>query len=100
MTATAISSTSVRVNWNMLEESERNGNITHFEIILTPSLLAVASFPIPTISVNTLWKSREADIIGLEEFTEYDVTIRAFTVVGPGPFSPASLVVTLEDGKS
>ena len=94
--ATAVSSTTIRVEWNNVEEAERNGNITHFEIIISlPSSAAVNE---SNITVQVSWKDRDFMFDDLEEFTEYNVSLRAFTVVGPGPFSPHLGVQTLEDG--
>ena len=39
-------------------------------------------------------------IIGLEEFVEYSIRMRAYTALGPGPFSPLVSSITFEDGKS
>ena len=94
--ATAVSSTTIRVEWNNVEEAERNGNITHFEIIISESLSAAVNES--NISVQVSWKDRDFVFEDLEEFTEYNVFLRAFTVVGPGPFSPHLGVQTLEDG--
>ena len=36
---------------------------------------------------------------GLQEYVEYNITVRAYTIVGPGPFSPGVNNRTFEDGK-
>ena len=38
-------------------------------------------------------------ILGLESFTEYQVSIAALTELGMGPYSPPVLVKTLENGE-
>ena len=35
----------------------------------------------------------------LEEYAEYNISVRAFTKVGPGPFSPTVIARTLETSK-
>ena len=35
---------------------------------------------------------------GLQEYVEYTITVRAYTSVGPGPFSPAVNNRTAENG--
>jgi len=39
------------------------------------------------------------ELEGLEEYVEYSVRVRAYTSVGPGPFSVAMVSRTLEDGE-
>ena len=36
---------------------------------------------------------------GLQEYVEYNISIRAYTSVGRGPFSPGVNNQTFEDGK-
>ena len=36
---------------------------------------------------------------GLQEYVEYNITVGAYTIVGPGPFSPGVNNRTFEDGK-
>ena len=35
---------------------------------------------------------------GLQEYVEYNIIVRAYTIVGPGPFSPAVNNRTAENG--
>ena len=39
------------------------------------------------------------ELDGLEEYVDYSVRVRAYTSVGPGPFSAAVVNWTLEDGE-
>ena len=39
------------------------------------------------------------ELEGLEEYIEYSVRVRAYTSVGPGPFSVAMVTRTLQDGE-
>ena len=38
------------------------------------------------------------NITGLEEYVEYNISVRAYTSVGPGPYSDPVTERTLEDG--
>ena len=35
----------------------------------------------------------------VQEFVGYNISVRAYTIVGEGPFSDSMIVVTPEDGK-
>ena len=50
-----------------------------------------------TMTMNT---SNTSIVLGeLQEYVEYNVSVRAYTSVGPGPFSPGVDNQTFEDGK-
>ena len=50
-----------------------------------------------TITMNT---SNTSIVLGeLQEYIEYNISVRAYTSVGPGPFSPGMDNRTFEDGK-
>lgn len=93
----AVSSTSLSISWNKVPETERNGNITHYEIVYTPvnSPLLDQQPKISTTGGPALVSILE----GLEEYTMYNVSVRAVTIVGSGPLSPPQMDQTLEDGK-
>ena len=38
------------------------------------------------------------NITGLEDYVEYNISVRAYTSVGPGPYSDPVTVRTSEDG--
>ena len=38
------------------------------------------------------------ELTGLEEFVEYNISVRAYTSQGPGPFSDNITQLTQEDG--
>ena len=40
-----------------------------------------------------------ATLTGLQEFTEYNISVRAYTSVGPGPYSEEVTNRTFEDGE-
>ena len=41
----------------------------------------------------------EAMLASLRQFTRYEVSVRAFNLVGSGPASPAQFITTLEGGR-
>ena len=52
-------------------------------------------------SINTTGPVLMMNLTGLEEYVEYDITVRAYTSEGPGPYSyPPVTERTLEDGMS
>ena len=50
-----------------------------------------------TMTMNT--SNTSIVLGGLEEYVEYNITVRAYTSVGPGPFNPSVDNRTFEDGK-
>ena len=93
----AISSTALRISWNEVPEMERNGNITHYEILYTP-INSTFLEQQPRIS-TTKGPALISILQGLEEFTTYSISVRAVTIVGSGPLSPPQMSQTFEDGK-
>ena len=92
------SSTSLNISWNEVPESERNGNITHYEILYTPVNSPQLEQQQPKISI-TGGPVLASTLEGLEEYTVYSVSVRAVTIVGSGPLSPPQRDRTSEDGK-
>jgi hypothetical protein len=94
---TVNSPTSFKVSWAEVPEAERNGNITHYEIVYTPINSPILEQQ-PQISI-TDGPVLDSVLGGLEEFTSYSVSVRAVTIVGSGPLSPPQMNQTPEDGK-
>ena len=76
---------------------DRNGNITQYEVIYEP----LVTFGGELMTMISTTDSSTFDILlqKLQEYIEYNITIRAFTSVGPGPLSSANIIRTDEDGK-
>ena len=90
------SSTAVLVTWDPVPEIDRNGIITQYEVEFNQSTFNEIS----TSNLTTTDGSQlMVEVEGLEEYVEYTVRVRAFTSVGPGPFSGAMVNRTLEDGE-
>jgi len=84
------------VTWDPVSEIDRNGIITQYEVELNQSTFNEISTSNLTATIGP---QLMVELEGLEEYVEYSVRVRAYTRVGPGPFSDAVMNGTLEDGK-
>ncbi len=81
--------TEIQVTWTAVPEIEQNGVITRYEVFYR-STLDFTNGSISTMDGDTF----TADITELEESVAYNITVRAYTVVGPGPFSEVAMETT------
>ena len=89
-----ISSTEILVSWDEVPAIDQNGIIILYEVRYDPLM----TFGQPmTMTMNT--SNTSIVLGGLQEYVEYNISIRAYTSVGPGPFSPGVDNRTFEDGK-
>ena len=94
LNVTAISTRSVYVQWDMLPLISQNGIIVNYSIFLDPF---ITTNQIPVINSTSDLNIIVEDLI---PDTSYNVSVTAFTRVGPGPPSPpVNVVMTPEDGK-
>ena len=129
MTATVLSSTEIQVNWTEVPEIDQNGIITQYEVmfellrrgrVMGSRELDCTSLHLERCIACRVWESPDADgevatnnsvfvgnnnytviLFGLEEFMTYNISVRAYTSVGPGPYSmPEQTLMTLQDSKS
>ena len=92
--AMVLSSTEIQVNWTEVLEIDQNGNITQYEVIYVP----LTTFGVLTsIAISTT--NLSLTLMNLEEYVEYNISVRAYTSVGPGPYSMGIVRRTFEDGK-
>ena len=87
---------SINVSWMMLECQDHRGNIMLYGVRFS-SLDFMES-------VNQIFNTSSGDetsleVVGLEEFANYTIEVRAYTAVGPGPYSNRIVVRTLPDSK-
>ena len=95
---TNISSTEIMVSWEEVPAINQNGEITTYEIQYVP--LETFEGQISTNTVNTSNGSVLMMVLtGLEEYVEYNISVRAYTSAGPGPYSDPVTERTSEDGK-
>ena len=83
------------VSWNAVRPIDQNGIITDYEVQYIP----LENFG-NTIGVETVNTSDMFFLLNnLEEFVNYNISVRAYTIVGPGPYSDPIMAQTLEDSK-
>ena len=98
VTATAVSSTEIEVLWEEVPNIDQNGVITMYEIKFVP--LETFGGQITSTTANTSDGSVLMMVLtGLEEYVEYNISVRAYTSAGPGPYSDPVTERTLEDGE-
>ena len=86
VTATAVSPTAIIVSWEDVPAIDQNGVITMYEIHFVP--LETFGGQITSDTVNTSNGSVLMMVLtGLEEYVEYNISVRAYTSAGPGPYS-------------
>ena len=64
---------------------DQNGIILLYEVQYEP--LITFGGQLMTMVMNT--SNTSIVLGGLQEYVEYNITVRAYTIVGPGPFRPA-----------
>ena len=86
VTAIVVSSTEIVVSWEEVPAIDQNGVITMYEIQFVP--LETFGGQITSDTVNTSDGSVLMMVLtGLEEYVEYNISVRAYTSAGPGPYS-------------
>ena len=95
ITADSTSSTSIMVSWDEVPLIDRNGIVTVYEVLYEP--LETFGGAIMAMTVNAT--NTSTTLTGLQEFVEYNISVRAYTSEGPGPYSEEVNEMTLEDGK-
>ena len=95
MTTVVFSSTEIIVCWDQVPAINRNGEITMYEVQYDP--LQTFDGQICTETANTTLMC--TDLIRLQEYVEYNISVRAYTSVGPGPYSDSVSERTNTDSK-
>ena len=94
MNATVISSTVIEVSWEEVPAIHENGDITFYEVRYTP--LMDFEGQLSTNLTNTTILN--ITLTGLEEYVDYNISVRAYTAIGPGPYSDPITRRTLQAG--
>ena len=76
---------------------DQNGDIIMYEIMYTP--LETFGVTLESDTVNVSGSNMSVVLMGLEEYVNYTISVRAFTIVGAGPYSVAVIVLTQQDSK-
>ena len=111
MTIVDVTSTTISLNWSEVPAIDRNGIITQYEVEYNQTTFNVSTAQTVTVNSTMILFTDEnmaqsviVDIMtallsGLHEYVEYSIRVRAYTSVGPGPYSDAINVTTDEDGE-
>ena len=90
-----LSPVKIQVNWSEVLERDQNGVIIQYEVMYKP-LVTFDILNVTRIRLNST--NLSITLMGLEEYVEYNISVRAYTSVGPGPYSVGIVRRTLEDG--
>ena len=83
------------MTWDEIPGLDQNGIITEYEVEIEP-----LDFP-ADISVDLLTTTNLSIVVtGLEEYVFYNISVRAYTSVGPGLYSDPVSERTFEDGNA
>ncbi len=93
---TVISATSIKVTWNEVALIDQNGVITMYEVLYTPLEDFGGQISANTTNVSGLEQSVILNY--LQEYVNYTITVRAYTLEGPGLSSSEMTVLTSEAG--
>ena len=92
---TASSSTSIEASWQLPPADSQNGIITGYKLFYKRNDSAGPATMVPIKNGATY----KRDVTGLDEYTEYEFQVLAFTSVGDGPNSSVEVERTRQDGK-
>ena len=90
------SSTALRVSWEEVPAIDRNGEITEYEVQYEPLETFGGQISISTVTTSML----SINLTDLQEFVDYNISVRAYTSAGPGPYSIGVVERTDTDGKN
>ena len=93
--ATVVSPTSIMVTWDIVPPIDQNGVTTMYEVLYEPQETFGGAIG-PLTSTST---AMSLLLTGLEEFVNYNISVRAYTSVGAGPYSEDITEMTSEDGE-
>ena len=93
---TATTSTSVKASWELPPADDRNGIIRGFKLFYKKKGSS-ESQTVEPINSGSIWNKV---VTGLDEYTEYEFQVLAYTSVGDGPKSSKKYERTKEDGKN
>ena len=88
-----LSSTSINVSWEMLPPLERNGIIRGYQVLYEPLETFGGQIGPETVNTSDLFYT----LVNLFENVEYNISVRAFTSIGFGPYSEAITNQTEQD---
>ncbi len=83
--------------WRDVQEIDRNGVIVAYEVLYVPLNQFNGVIVQGIVSVSA--SNRSSVLRGLGEYVQYNISVRARTSVGPGPYSTSITERTLQDGR-
>ena len=83
------------MTWEEVPALNQNGIITTYEVLYDP----MQTFDGEHIAQTTNTTDLFAYLTDLEQNVNYSITVRAYTSIGPGPYSEGIFAMTLEDSK-
>ena len=81
------------MTWDEIPGLDQNGVIMDYEVQMEALDFPADIFVDPLNTTGLLLV-----VTGLEEYVNYSISVRAYTSVGPGPYSDPVTERTLEDG--
>ena len=94
VTTIVLSPISILVIWEEIPVFDQNGIIIAYEVLYEP--LDTFDGEIETETINTT--NTSITLGALQEFVDYNISVRAHTIAGPGPYSDIITDMTPEDG--
>ncbi len=94
MSVVPLSPTTIQVQWTPLEDT----TVVGYKISYAPSTADCPEIEGGDLMVAGRTVS-EAVLVGLQEFTEYNITVRSRNSIGAGPPSNVIMARTLADGE-
>ena len=92
VTTVTPSSTEIIVLWSEVPAIDQNGIIIEYEVEYTQNTFDITN---QTRTVNTTMIL----LTSLEEYVQYYIRVRAYTIIGSGPYSDVVNETTLEDSR-
>ena len=93
--AMVISPTEIETSWNEVDPIDQNGIIILYEVDYQPAQVFDGSITVDVVNTT----NTTIILSDLHESVQYNITVRAYTSIGPGPFSSHVLSVTEEARK-
>ena len=93
--AMAISPTEIETSWNQVKPIDQNGIIIIYEVDYQPAQMFDGSITVDVVNTT----NTTIILSALHESVQYNITVRAYTSIGPGPFSSHVLSFTGEARK-
>lgn len=90
-----VNSTSINVTWEEIPLVNRNGIIIAYEALFEPLVMFDGQLAPQQRNTSDL----HILLSDLEESVGYNISVRAYTSIGPGPYSSEEFAMTLEDSK-